>query len=176
MLSNPSQAIKTLYNNWAKKIYLSIISAETILLIFDLVVIISDANTGPKHQSEAVHSCYVFLEWVQAAINLIIISCYALLFIQFLLMMRKNRLQYGQLWKQVIGFFTIILSLLIGNFVCDMVFYVQFDSGEDEKTRVEQEHLVSTVTYIHCSMEILLIIVFLAFTISQASESPQDDH
>lgn len=42
VLSNPTRAIKTLYNNWAKVFLLTIVTLETILFIFDFIVIVAD--------------------------------------------------------------------------------------------------------------------------------------
>lgn len=102
---------------------------------------------------------------------MIVLICYALLFIRFIFLMRGNEMQYGMLWKQVLGFFSIILTFLIVNFVCDMVFYIEFDSNDNQETAVNQDKLVSTVIYIHCVMDILFNIVLLVFLISQASDS-----
>lgn len=78
------------------------------------------------------------------------------------------------LWKQVIGFFTIIMTLLIVNFVCNMVFYIEFDSNDSDETAIDQEIMVSTITYIHSSMDILFNAVLLVFLISQANDSSPD--
>ena len=164
----------TLFRNWAQKIQIVIIALMTVLLVFDLCIIVGDSSTGVESTSEFIHASYVFLDWVQAALNLIIILCYALLFIKFLFMMSKKKREYGELRKQVIGFFTVILVILVVDFVCNMVFYLAFDTGDNNDTRLAQERQVSAITYINSLMDVTLNIVFLIFCISQASDGPQE--
>ena len=158
---------------------ITIISAQTCLIIFDLCVIIIDNSTthGSGKPTPFIHSAYIFLEWAQSAINLIILIFYALLFVKFLLLIRKMDARFGSLWKQVLGFFLVILTLLIINFVTDIVFYRCFDSGYNdfENKEVGEEKMVSIITYIHCASEILFNIVLLAFLIAQASDNTQEE-
>ena len=46
VLSNPTRAIVTLFRNWAQKIQIIIIVFMTLLLLFDLSMIIGDSKTG----------------------------------------------------------------------------------------------------------------------------------
>ena len=90
-----------------------------------------------------------------------------------MMLIRQNEQRFGPLNTQIIAFFSIMLVLLITNFVLDIVFYVHFHpkliDSKDTETILQMERLVSLTYYIHTILEILFNIVLLVFLISQAS-------
>ena len=75
--------------------------------------------------------------------------------------------------RQVIIFFTVMLLMLIVNFVLELVFYYYMISPVNVKSQkrvIEQEKLISNCSYIHSSVEILFNFVLIAFLIAQYIE------
>lgn len=147
--------------------------AYTIFIIFDTIVIIIDEMEG-YDRTAFVHTAYRFLEWIQAILNMLIIMSYLLLFISFLVLIRRERTKFAFLQKTVTAFFSIMLGFLFSSFVLDLVFYIDFDpkdSPEDPELILKQERLVSYTTYCHSGLEILFDIVLVGFLILQAQDS-----
>jgi len=158
-------------HNWAKVTQIVICIVYTIFILFDVVIIIEDSNSGPDVRTNFEKYAYTVLKWLQTIYNLTIINCYLVLFILFLMLIRRSEELLGSLNRQVISFFSFMLGLLIINFVLDIVFYVNFDpTNVTDSQKLSQEKLVSITLYIHSGIEILLDLFLLGFLISQASE------
>ena len=141
----------------------------TCFIAFDATIII----LGPENNQKLFETADTVLEWLQAIYNIMILICYFVLFISFMMLIRQNEQRFGPLNTQIIAFFSIMLVLLITNFVLDIVFYVHFNpksiDSKDTETILQMERLVSLTYYIHTILEILFNIVLLVFLISQAS-------
>ena len=78
-------------------------------------------------------TAYRVLIWVQSTISLLILIAYVTLFVLFMLLLRRDKQRFGALYKQVIGFFSIMLMLMIANLVLNTIFYSQFEKSYQEK-------------------------------------------
>jgi len=114
------------------------IFAATFLIIFDTGVVISDAQSDQFRKSNFIHAAYSFLEWVQAFIALITLMSYMVLFIWFVLLIRKEREKFGDLSNHIIAFFTVMLAVLLTNLILNLVFYFNFSPNVDDKLTPEQ--------------------------------------
>ena len=132
------KALKTLERNWAKVAELVLIITYTVFMVFDLCVIIVDSQTGQKYKSDFVEDAYTFLEVVQVLLNLTILICYVILFVYFLILIRDGKQRFGSLYKQVIGFFSIIIIILTTDFVLNFLFFTKFDVDGDETDAFEK--------------------------------------
>lgn len=94
------------------------------------------------------------------------------LFVLFLILIRRDPENLRPLLIQVVAFFTVMVALLTCNFVLDIIFYINFKNdnyvaaGDPERQQLDS--LISVTTYIHSAMEILFNFVMLWFLISQA--------
>lgn len=113
------------------------------------------------------------MEVLQGICNSIILICYVVLFVLFLILIKRDPETLGPLNSQVIAFFTVMIALLTANFVLDIIFYLNFNSEDyapkNDPTRASQDTLVSVTTYIHSILEVLFNLVLLWFLISQAT-------
>ena len=152
--------------NWAKVAQIVTIIVYMIIMIFDICVIAIDAQTYQDNKSTFVMTAYRVLIWVQSTLSLIILVGYVTLFTLFMLLLRRDKQRFGALYKQVIGFFSVMLFLMLANLVLNTIFYAQFEKSGTEKGVVAQERLVSITTYVHTGLEITFNIVLLSFLIS----------
>ena len=72
---------------------------------------------------------YRVLIWVQSTISLLILIAYVTLFVLFMLLLRRDKQRFGALYKQVIGFFSVMLFLMTTNLVLNAIFYAQFEKS-----------------------------------------------
>ena len=175
VLSNPLRALKTMEKNWAKVAQIALIVTYTVFMVFDIGVVIVDSQSDESEKSSFVLSAYKTLIWLQSSLSLLILIGYVVLFVFFLLLMRKDRSRFGSLHKHVIGFFSLMLLILIANFVLDIIFYDQFDKTFESGGYIAQDELVSVTMYIHTGVEILFDIVLLSFLISQSDRDAQHE-
>ena len=173
VLNNPVTALRTFEKNWARVAMIALISISTLLVIFDTCVVLIDdieADDVSDERSQFVLVAYSLLKWVQAIVNAITLVAYTVLFVLFAKLISKNREGLGALRRQVIIFFVVMLVLLTINFILDIVFYLQFKSGQMitglDMLR-DQEKLVSICSYLHSTVEIIFNCVLLAFLIEK---------
>ena len=101
---------------------------------------------------------------------------YMVLFIWFVLLIRKEREKFGDLSNHIIAFFTVMLAVLMTNLILNLVFYFNFSPNVDkgltpeqyQDIAMEQERLVSITTYLHTGEEIVFNIVMLVYLIAIA--------
>ena len=146
-------------------IFLFIVS-YTIFMIFDVTVVLVDWQ-DPRHHSDFVLISYKVLVWFQAILSLLILTGYVILFVFFLNLMHKDKQRYGNLYKQVIGFFTVMLFILTVNFILNIIFYDKFNKNYMNVDYLSQEKLVSITTYAHTVLEMIFNVVLLSFLITQ---------
>lgn len=124
VLSNPLAAMKTLERNWAKVAEITLIVLYTIFMIFDIcTVLIDHVNSGMGDKTEKIDDMYTILEIIQVVLQLILLICYGTLFVLFIALIKRDEKRFASLYKQVIGFFSIILIILISNLVLVIIFY-----------------------------------------------------
>lgn len=97
-------------------------------MVFDICVVVIDDNSADHKEGEFVQSAFKFLMVIQVILSLILLICYMILFTLFLHLIRRDEERFSALYKQVIGFFSIILIMLISNLVLQIVFYLDFDN------------------------------------------------
>jgi hypothetical protein len=95
----------------------------TCFIAFDATIII----LGPENNYNLFQTADIVLEWLQAIYNIVVLLCYFVLFICFMMLIKRNEQMLGSLITQIIAFFSIMLVVLITNFVLDIVFYVNFN-------------------------------------------------
>ena len=59
--------------------------------------------------------------------------CYVILFIWFLLLMKRDEVRFAPLQCHVTGFFGIMIFLLLSSFVLDIIFYVKYDQSSEKQ-------------------------------------------
>ena len=90
MLANPQQAIKTMENNWATVTQITICVIYTLFITFDMIVIVLDAKNDAKTKSAFVEGSFILLEVVQGINNSVILICYVVLFVLFLILIKRD--------------------------------------------------------------------------------------
>ena len=169
ILSNPLAAMKTLERNWAKVAQFTLIVLYSLFMVFDIVVVIIDNNSEDHREGDFIIAAYKFLMIIQVILSLILLVCYVILLTLFLHLIRRDEKRFSALYKQVIGFFSIILVLLTSNLVLQIVFYLEFHNHPADND--EQAWLVDITSYIHTSQELIFDVVLLGYLISQAGQN-----
>jgi len=127
-----------------------------------------------KVQCDSYKEVNKVLEICEAILNAIILLAYVVLFVWFAILISGNKARFGgALLRQVIIFFTVMILMLMLNFVLDTVLAQGVHNASSIKSHAElisQEKLVSICSYLHTSVEVIFNFVMLAFLIAQPAE------
>ena len=65
------------------------------------------------------------LRWIQAIFNMLQLIWYMVLFVFFMMLIKRSQSKLGNLHRQVIAFFCVMLVVLMINFVLNLMFYLK---------------------------------------------------
>ena len=108
------------------------IGCYTVFIIFDILVVSVDATIAHDNKSRVFFDdSYRFLQVVQSILCAICALSYVTLFTWFTLLIQKNQDRYGGMMRQVIIFFSVMITMLTINFILELIFYARFSAWED---------------------------------------------